>query len=167
MELLIVRHADAGDSEEWAKTGRPDSERPLSEKGRKQFKRAAKALVELVPDVGLVASSSYARAIQTTDILLEQLPAAVHREVTDSLVPEADPDEVVRWINAQGEREVVAVVGHEPHLSTLATWLISGVAGSILEMKKGGACLVSFDERVDKGRGTLAWLLGPKQLRVD
>ena len=40
MKLVIVRHADAGDKEEFAKTGEPDELRPLSDKGRKQMTSA-------------------------------------------------------------------------------------------------------------------------------
>ena len=39
MKLLIIRHADAGDPDAWERAGKPDLERPLSEKGRKQFKK--------------------------------------------------------------------------------------------------------------------------------
>ena len=165
MQLLIVRHADAGDSDEWASSGKPDSERPLSEKGRKQFKDAAKHIAELMPKVDLVVSSPYTRALQTTDLLVEAFPKPPIRASTDSLEPEVRPEMFLRWLNAQRPSDVIAAVGHEPHLSTLATWLISGVEDSRLTLKKGGACLISFDGRIAKGEGVLEWLLGPKQLR--
>jgi phosphohistidine phosphatase len=166
MQLLIIRHADAGDAEEWARTGKPDSERPLSDKGRRQFKRAASAIVRLVPKVELVASSPFARAMQTTDLLFEQLPKATARKVTDSLVPDADPEEFIRWLGAQAPRGVIAAVGHEPHLSTLATCLIAGLDESRLVLKKGGACLIAFDEKPDRNTGMLQWLARPKLLKI-
>src|SRR5688572_21732122 len=144
MELLIIRHADAGDANEWTKTRKPDSQRPLSDKGREQIKDAAKTLVKLVPKVDLFAVSPYTRAMQTAELVFERYTDTRAREITDSLVPEAKPDAFIRWLRAQGPREVVAVVGHEPHLSMLATWLISGLDESRLELKKGGACLISF-----------------------
>jgi phosphohistidine phosphatase len=164
MRLLIVRHADAGDSEEWERSGKPDSERPLSEKGRKQFKRAATRIAELVPAVQLVVSSPYTRALQTAELLLEAWPEPPKRATAESLVPDVKPDAFVRWLSAQPPTDVVAAVGHEPHLSTMATWLIAGVDGSRLTLKKAGACLISFDGRVEKGAGVLEWLMGPKQL---
>ena len=165
MDLLLIRHADAGDSTEWAKTRKPDSQRPLSDKGREQAKESAKALVKLVPKVDLFAVSPYVRAMQTAELVFERYVETRAREITDSLVPEAKPDAFIRWLRAQGPRSVVAVVGHDPHLSTLATWLISGVEESRMEVKKGGACLISFERFPAKKEGTLQWLMGPKQLR--
>lgn len=163
MQLLIIRHADAGDAEEFAKTRQPDSKRPLSDKGRKQMDSASLALCLLVPKINLLAASPYTRALQTAEIVLERYPNAA-REITDTLVPEEDPESFVRWLRAQGSREVVAAVGHEPHLSTLATWLVAGDEDSRFELKKGGACLVSFQKPPAKGAGILEWLLTGKQL---
>ena len=166
MELLIIRHADAGDAEDWARMGKPDSERPLSDKGRKQMERDAKRLVELVPSIDLLVSSPYVRAVETADLVFERFGGTYPRATTDSLVPEAEPEDFVKWLRAQGSREQVAAVGHEPNLSTLATWLIAGLDESRLTLKKGGACLISFEKRIGKREGTLEWLVGPKQLKT-
>ncbi len=163
MQLLIIRHADAGDAEDFAKTRQPDSKRPLSDKGREQMDAASRALCLLVPKINLLAASPYTRAMQTAEIVLTRYPNAA-REITDTLVPEKDPESFVRWLRAQGSREVVAAVGHEPNLSTLATWLVAGTESSRFELKKGGACLVSFDKLPAKGTGVLEWLMTGKQL---
>src|SRR5688572_30667656 len=135
MQLLIVRHADAGDAEEFASTRQPDSKRPLSDKGREQMDAASRALCLLVPKINLLAASPYTRAMQTAEIVLARYPNA-SREITDTLVPEEDPESFVRWLRAQGSREVVAAVGHEPNLSTLATWVVAGCEDSRFELKK-------------------------------
>ena len=67
-------------------------------------------------------------------------------------------------LRAHDALETVIAVGHEPHLSTLATYLMCGSEDSRVEMKKGGACLLVFDKRAKRGAGTLRWLMGPKQL---
>lgn len=166
MQLLIFRHADAGDADEWAKTGSPDSERPLSSKGHKQMERGAKGLIQLVPRIDVMVSSPYTRALETTDHLLEQFAETTARKVTDTLVPDAEPDDFLRWLRTQDRHEVVAAVGHEPHLSTLATWLTAGIGESRLRLRKAGACLISFEKGPSRGDGTLEWLVGPKQLRI-
>lgn len=163
MQLLIIRHADAGDAHEFAKTRQPDSKRPLSDKGRDQMDSASRALCLLVPKINMLAASPYTRAMQTAEIVLTRYPNAA-REVTDTLEPEKDPEQFVRWWRAQGAREVVAAVGHEPHLSTLATYLVAGTGDSRFELKKGGACLISFEKPPAKGAGILEWLLTGKQL---
>src|SRR5688500_8135237 len=163
MQLLIIRHADAGDAHEWAKTRQPDSKRPLSDKGHEQMGAASKSLASLVSDVDLLASSPYTRALQTAEIVLSRYESAA-REITDTLVPEAHPEQFVKWLRGQGPRQVVAAVGHEPHLSTLATWLVAGSEESRFELKKGGACLITFNKLPAKGSGILEWLLTGKQL---
>ncbi|MEX2152695.1 MAG: histidine phosphatase family protein [Gemmatimonadaceae bacterium] len=166
MKLLIVRHADAGDQAEFAKTGEPDSLRPLSQKGRDQIQAALDGLKKLVPSVDLIVTSPYTRAVQTAEIVHAAYGEEIPLEATATLEPEVPPAEFGTWLRTQGEREVVAAVGHEPHLSTLATWLMTGTDESRVELKKGGACLLYFDKRVHKGGGVLEWLMGPKQLKA-
>ena len=54
MRLLVIRHGDAGDREEFAFTGRPDSERPLTREERY-------ASAEEVIDAIAIAREAYAR----------------------------------------------------------------------------------------------------------
>jgi phosphohistidine phosphatase len=163
MKLLIVRHADAGDRDEFAKTGKPDDQRPLSEKGRDQMKNGVVGLKKLVPSADLIVTSPYVRAVQTAEFVRE-IYGRVPQEETATLEPEVAPAEFEAWLKSQRDYEVVAVVGHEPHLSTLTTWLIAGVEDSRVDLKKGGACLLVFDGRAKKAAGTLRWLMGPKEL---
>lgn len=164
MQLLIVRHADAGDAEEFAKTGAPDSMRPLSRKGRKQIRTALKALLTLVPDVSLIATSPYVRAVETHDALRAAYGKAVASATTDTLEPERSPDAFAKWLRARHPEDVVAAVGHEPHLSTLVTWFMTGAEDSRVQLKKGGACLLDFDDQPARAGAVLRWLLTPKHL---
>ena len=76
MNVLVVRHAHAGDPQRWAAG---DGWRPLSKKGRVQ----AASLVELLADhpIGRIVSSPSARCVQTVE------PLAVVRAM---VVDEAD-----------------------------------------------------------------------------
>ena len=163
MKLLIVRHADAGDREEFAKTAEPDHLRPLSEKGREQMRSGVKGLKQLVPSADLIVTSPYTRAVQTAAIVRESY-GSVAQEESSTLEPEVAPAEFEAWLKTQRDVEVVVAVGHEPHLGALATWLMTGSDESHVELKKGGACLLVFDKRAKKGAGTLRWLMGPKEL---
>lgn len=166
MLLLIVRHADAGDAEAFVKTGAPDSMRPLSAKGRKQSRIAAQALRQLVPDVSLIATSPYVRAVETHDALRAVYGKKVESATTETLEPERSPEAFARWLASYKSAEVVAAVGHEPHLSALVTWLMTGSDESRVQLKKGGACLLDFENHAAKQRGTLRWLLTPKLLEA-
>jgi phosphohistidine phosphatase len=163
VKLILVRHADAGDAEEFAKTGKPDSLRPLSAKGREQMSTGVHGLKQLVPSADLLVSSPYVRAVETADIVATEYERTP-REQTNTIEPEKSPAEFADWLKAAGDYDVVIAVGHEPHLSTLATWLMVGSEDSRIDMKKGGAALLLFDKRPKKSAGTLRWLMGPKEL---
>jgi phosphohistidine phosphatase len=164
MFVLLVRHADAGDRGEFARTGRPDSERPLTDKGRKQARAAAAAFRELVPSCGLVLTSPYARAAETADVVSQAWPG-VAVERTGALEPGARPEQVGALVAARAAPGGVAVVGHEPDLGILASWMLAGLDDSRIVFKKGGAALLEVDSGTTmKGRAMLRWLMGPKQL---
>ena len=164
MKLLIVRHADAGDREEWEKSGRPDEERPLSPKGMEQMRGAARGLLALVPDIDVIVASPLVRAVQTAEILLAAYAGKPTLETHASLEPEVGPEKFRVWLRDHDELGVIAAVGHEPHLGILTTWLMTGEKGSRVEMKKGGACLLEFEKKIRAGSAILSWLMAPKQL---
>ena len=161
MKLVIVRHADAGDKEEFAKTGKPDELRPLSDKGRKQMTSAVEGLRTLVPNCDLIATSPYVRAVQTAEIVSDAYGQGADK--TAALEPGAAPDDFVHWLRNH-DADVVIIAGHEPDLGELTTWLMTGASESHVEFKKGGACLLEFDGQVKRGGGVLRWLMGPKEL---
>jgi len=78
---------------------------------------------------------------------------------------EAALEDFEKWAGLYAHNNLLAIVGHEPHLSSLVTWLISGKRESRIELKKGGACLVDFEAEARHDAGTLAWLLTPRQLK--
>lgn len=159
MKLLIVRHADAGDRDEFATTGRPDSERPLSAKGRNQMRSAAPRLLSIAPRPECLVTSPYARARETAEIIRQSFDGAAAIE-TEALEPESHPRGFTRFLR---DLDVGAVtcVGHEPHLGRLVGWLCSGEDLSFVDLKKGGACLIDL-EAAKKGGGVLRWLMSPK-----
>jgi phosphohistidine phosphatase len=164
MQLLIVRHAVAEERETFAATGRDDAERPLTEQGRRKFRRSALGLRGLVPTLDVLATSALERAVQTADILAKVYGVGDVVRLRE-LEPEARPAALLPWLHAQRHRAVVAVVGHEPHLSSLAERLLTGGEREFVELKKGGACLVDLGEDPRSGRAALLWLLTPGQLR--
>lgn len=163
MKLLVIRHGVAEDKEVFAATGQSDELRPLTEKGRRKMQRAARGLAALVPDVALLATSPLVRAQQTAVLVAKQLGRSVDEEI-DALRPDAPLNGFLDWLRSRRDVETVAVCGHEPHLSTLVSWLMSGEMRSQLELKKGGACLLSFGTRPKAAGATLLWLLTSDQL---
>jgi phosphohistidine phosphatase len=81
------------------------------------------------------------------------------------LSPGADAPALLDWLESHAPDATVALVGHEPDLSRLASWLLSGKEASFVTFKKGACALIVFDSKPAVGRGVLAWLLQPGQLR--
>jgi phosphohistidine phosphatase len=164
MQLLVIRHAIAESREAFAATGEDDAKRPLTTEGRRRMERVAEGLRRVVRSIDVLGSSPFVRAMQTARIVAEAYGGMAVSPVS-SLVPDSPPDAFLSWLRRQRQAEVVAVVGHEPHLGTLVTWLVTGLAESRVALRKGGACLLEFSARPEPGGATLTWLLTPALLR--
>jgi len=162
MQLVVIRHAIALEREEFAPTGRDDSLRPLTDKGRAKMKKAAVGLRELVPEISVLAASPFTRAQQTARIVAAEY-GRLRVITTSSLEPDSAFEEFAEWLRTR-RGDTVAVVGHEPHLGTLVTWLMTGIEESRVPMKKGAACLLEFPGKPARGTARLHWALTASQL---
>ena len=163
MQLLVIRHAIAMEREEYAKTGRPDSDRPLTDTGRRRMRKNARGLQRISPRPDLIATSPWLRAADTARVIVETL-GVERMETIDAMIPDRPFSELAAWLNERGDVPTIAVVGHEPHLGELVSWLL-GSRGSNVEFKKGAACLLRIDGKVDAGCAILQWHIQPAQLR--
>ncbi len=93
--LVLLRHGDAGDA---LPSPELDTRRPLTPRGRKQARRAGKALARL----GLAPTVAYAsrlrRASETLAVALEACGGSPHVVRTAALAPDADPTRAVRLL---------------------------------------------------------------------
>lgn len=164
MQLLLLRH---GIAVEPGAPGYPrDSERPLTPEGRRKTRQIARALAQLKLRPEVILTSPYVRAHQTAEIVAVTLRRKKQLHVCAPLAGGGDPKQLIATINQQhGNAESVMLVGHEPDLSQLASWLVTGTpGGAALELKKGGLCLLEA-ETLRAGRcARLRWLVPPKVL---
>src|SRR5512134_3534325 len=117
MQLLVIRHAIAMEREEWAKSGRPDSDRPLTDAGRRRMRKNARGLQRIAPHPQLVATSPWLRAADTARVVAETL--GVERiETVDVMLPDRHPRALAAWLTER-TAETIVVVGHEPHLGAV------------------------------------------------
>jgi len=163
MKLLIIRHAIAEERDEFARTGKDDRLRPLTDEGRKKMKQGARGLKNLVPEIDLLATSPLTRAAQTGAVM-DSVYGGLREVEIEELAPEGSPVEFLSWLRQQAA-ETVAVVGHEPSISLIASWLLTGTEKRIFSIRKGGACLLEFPGEVGAGTALLLWALTPAQLR--
>ena len=164
MQLLVIRHGIAEDPSTVVATGPDDSGPPLSKEGKKMMKRVAAGLRELVDEIDVIGASPLLRAQQTAQIVAKaynDLPVVTLEE----LLPESDPPALMSWLGQHSTVDVVAIVGHQPNLGLVVTWLMSGIKASRVALTKGGTCLLEFSSSVSPGNATLQWLLTPSQLR--
>jgi phosphohistidine phosphatase len=165
MELLIVRHGPAGDAAEkaaWHRGGRPDSERPLTKDGKRRTRAAARGLAAVLDGVDLVATSPWARAARTAALVAEEFGAELVE--FPELIPDRKFEDLLSRLKKLHERRV-ALVGHEPHLSRFASWLLTGREHSVLRLKKSQALLLELKTPA-AGAAELVWSLTPRQLRA-
>jgi phosphohistidine phosphatase len=127
------------------------------------MKRGARGLRRLVPAIDTLVSSPFTRAFDTAEIVRREygLERVELNRALEPTVPVADALAALHQYNAN----VVAIFGHEPQLSRLVTYLVSGLDRSSIELKKGSACLVEFDGVPAAGAGTLMWSIRPRVLR--
>jgi phosphohistidine phosphatase len=162
LDLYVVRHAFAAhaDPARWP----DDSTRPLTEDGIRRFRRAARGFRRLVPDVDLVLSSGFARAWQTAELLHEEAGWPEPREC-----PALEAGKPARSVLDELRGQTVsslAVVGHEPQLSRLASLACTGSEDALpLELKKGAVVLLSCEGSLEPGSAYLRWAVAPKILR--
>jgi phosphohistidine phosphatase len=161
VNVLVIRHGPAEDAEAWEAEGRDDRLRPLTPDGKKDMREAAFGMATLQPGVGLVATSPLVRAAQTAEIVASEYKCEVI--TLEALEPDAEPARTLQWISEQRVDGTVALVGHEPHLTKLITYLLVGDAKRFLELKPGGGCLM---ECVSPAAGsfTLKWLVTRREL---
>ena len=161
MQLLLIRHGEAGEARDWAETGRPDDERPLTDEGTEEMRAVARGVRVALPSIDVLASSPLTRALQTADLVAERYADAT-RVTIGELAPDQRPFALVDWLSAHEWADVVAVVGHNPHLSELATWLLQD--DELIDMKKASALLIDFPGEIGKRSGRLVWYRKRKDL---
>ena len=152
MHLTLIRHAIAEDLRD------DDALRPLSEDGRRRFKKSVKTLHAAGVRFSHVLHSPKLRALQTAELLRPvcdgtfEVTPLLAVAPTKALLPKLDQHEL-------------AVVGHEPHLSSLLAWLVLGdpARGDKFELKKGSVARLDGD--VSPGGMRLLSLWTPAVLR--
>ena len=151
MLLYILRHTEATEQ------GYEDAQRPLSSTGKEQSLAIASALKSLEIPLDAILSSTLERSIQTGRIVEKELNIKKF-SMTEHLIPGSDHLKLIKQLNELSYDQIL-LVGHEPHLSALISLLVNGKTYTHIEMKKGSLALIETEKPIEKGKGTLKWLL--------
>ena len=138
--IWLLRHGDAED-------GSPDSERPLTEKGREQSRAVGAALKALGVEIDACLTSPKVRAAETARLACE--PLGVEPQLEPKLVGGPFDAEAL----AAGLGDDVLLVGHDPDFSMA----VHSLTGAQVRMKKGGLAGIE--------KGELIVLLRPRELK--
>ena len=157
-----MRHAPAGEREDWAASGQPDAERPLTPDGRKRARAAAKCLAAYIETADFVATSPWTRAKETAACVAKEL--GVPLVESNYLLPHRSPASLAGWLSGLESGRVV-LVGHEPHLSKVVSWLLMGSASRTLVVLKKPQALMLVTQKAAAGSAVLAWSFPPRALR--
>jgi phosphohistidine phosphatase len=162
-ELYIMRHGiavtrgSAGASD--------DAKRPLTPDGKQKMQEIAGGLTRLGFDLDWIVSSPLVRAVETAEIVGESLGTDVPMEFCEALRPGGSAEALIAFLAKRSNRKRVLVVGHEPDLSEMAARLLGAGRHANFALKKGGCCLIAFDEFPPKSPGRLVWWATPRLLR--
>jgi phosphohistidine phosphatase len=157
--LYLVRHAIA---EERGPEYADDTRRPISSRGRRRMKAAARGFADLDPGVDRILTSPLVRAVQTAEILSRELSDA-SLGLCPPLAPDHRPEDVAGELGRTQSKGAIVLVGHEPDLGALAAWLLG--ARAPLPFKKGGIARIDVTRLPPGQDGTLVWMATPKMLR--
>src|ERR1700675_4810039 len=110
MDFFLVRHGEA-------KPDRDDPRRPLSDRGRTDVEKIARAAAAKKIKVAEILHSDKLRAKETAEILARFLsPAGGVRQISE-LAPEDDP--LLAAAELEAAVASLMLVGHLPHLGRL------------------------------------------------
>ncbi len=164
--LYLIRHGIA----EERGTYEDDSQRPLSDEGRKKTKQVAKRLYDLGLRFDLLQTSPLVRAQQTSEIFANVF-AECSVDLSSELAPEGDFEKWLSWFaewlsnHPQPAKASLGIIGHEPDLSSWAEMLIWGESKGVLVLKKAGLIgLVLPETQPWTSNGILFLSIPPKLL---
>ena len=152
MDLILWRHAEAEDG-----YGKPDAERELTKRGRKQAERVARWLRPLVGHDWRILASPARRTLQTVKPLERAF------EESEAVGLDATPSTILRaagWPVAGG---AVLVVGHQPTLGQVAARLTGGAEGDV-SIRKGAVWWFTTRERGRTHETVLKAVVDPDML---
>ena len=147
MDLILWRHCEA-------EPGEPDLGRRLTSKGLKQAERMAEWLERHLPDSCRILVSPADRAQQTAMALQRK------SRTVPELGPGASVKTALTAANWPDSREPVMIVGHQPTLGMVASFLLSGEE-AYWSVRKGAVWWLSNRVRDDGAAIVLKVVIGP------
>jgi phosphohistidine phosphatase len=150
-QLWMLRHGEAVPH-----GSKPDAERELTPRGRRQADDAGAALAALNQEFAACYTSPKVRARETAELACAHLN--IDPIVEDSLANGFSRVDALTLLDAHDADAHILVVGHEPSFSQV----VYDFTGGRIDFKKGGVAAV----RASRTSGELLVLARPKELEA-
>ena len=139
-----------------------DSERGLTDAGKKQAEEMAAWMVRQVGRCDIVICSPFARALKTAEPMAEAL--GCHVATTTLLEPNQKPEAAWKEIErlAQASADVL-VIGHHPEIGKLADWLVDSDDAIHARLHFVHGAIAMLDTTAQK----LIWFVTPQLVEKD
>jgi phosphohistidine phosphatase len=155
MKIYILRHAEA----ELRGPGVAEADRKLTPEGKRELRPVLRLAREAGVAPEAILTSPWTRALETATAA-NQAFGGLQLIETKALLPDVQPAQIWGEIRSLRPLKEIMVVGHEPHLSRLAGFLLE--APVAIDMKKAAIIRIDVEEREGPPRGVLKWMLTPK-----
>lgn len=153
MILYLFRHAKSDPP-----NSKAEKDRQLTNVGRSDLRAAVPLLRRLSTRPEVVITSPRQRAIDSARLIMDGLGLLGQPKVDHRLAPGVQWPDLASALSGHREAQALAIVGHEPDLSS-SIELLTG-AGSV-KLREGGVCRVEFMAFPAPAAGTLTLLIGP------
>ncbi len=147
MDLILWRHAEA-------EPGEPDLGRRLTAKGHKQAERVGSWLDGHLPQTTRILVSPADRAQETALALKRKF------KTVDALAPGASVAAVLAAVGWPDARDPVLIIGHQPTLGSVASFLLAGEE-AYWAVRKGAVWWLSNRDRAGNAPVVLRVVIGP------
>ena len=150
MDLILWRHAEAV----LERPDRDDLERALTPKGERQAQRMAEWLNQRLAHSTRILVSPAKRCQQTAKALDR------HFKTLPALAPDADGEALLKAARWPDGSEPVLVIGHQPTLGLVASYLLANLPQP-WSIKKGGVWWLRNRDREGGAQIVLHAVMGP------
>lgn len=126
----------------------------------------AKGLRNLKVNPEVILTSPMRRALETANIIAEQLGGIKLEQLSELAQGFSGPTEVLEALRSYKDFKEIALVGHQPSLGEMASFMLTGsMNGCEIEFKKGGVICLDQISPLNPDRYILVWSMPPKVLR--
>ncbi|MFI5266137.1 MAG: SixA phosphatase family protein [Chloroflexota bacterium] len=160
MKLYVMRHGPAEDRGH----GVAEFDRQLTPKGCEQTAAAVRGLARLGLKPARVISSPLIRCMQPANLAAAELTVGQPPQAVDALAAGASPGEILQAIRQQPDP--LLLVGHDPDLSQLVTYVLGGGPAPFIDFAKGGVVALESNGDPQAGSCRLLWYLRRGQLAL-